>query len=258
MKRFTNLEFEDSFGSPDPGGKVETVRDESFFSKRAVLNFLHGDFETALRNYSRALEVNSKYFDGWAGQIWMLIELGEYPEAMVWADKAMELFPEHPELLAAKAVSCLRDAKIENARAYSDNSIEKANVTPRVWLTRAEILLQSRSRIADNCLSKAVSLAGSQANLMGLEAGRLLRRYRYYSGAVEYLQQAVRLFPKSAMAWYELGYCQLKLGYSQAVTSFEQCLLLHPHYNNANALLCDAKKTGFVRRLIGRLGLRSR
>jgi tetratricopeptide (TPR) repeat protein len=201
MKRFTNLEFDDSSGSRKPSGNGESVRDAAYFHQRAVQCFLHSDFELALRNYSRALETNSSFFDGWAGQIWMLIELGEYPEAMVWADKALESFPEHPELLAAKAVACLRDAKLDKAKGYSDNSISKDHVGPRVWLARAEVLLQSKSRVADNCLSKALTLSDDESDLIRFEAGRLLRRYGRYSAAVEYLQEAVRLFPKSALAW---------------------------------------------------------
>lgn len=255
MKRFTNLEFDDSSGSQKPSGSGESVRDAAFFHQRAIQCFLHSDFELALRNFSRALEVNSSFFDGWAGQIWMLIELGEYPEAMIWSDKALESFPEHPELLAAKAVACLRDAKYEKAKAFSDNSISKENISPRVWLARAEVLLQSKSRVADNCLSKAFTLSDDESNIIRLEAGRLLRRYGRYSAAVEYLQEAVRLFPKSALAWYELGYCQSRLGFSQAVTSLEQSLHLHPNFDDAKDALRYAKE-GFLERLFSRLGLR--
>ncbi len=255
MKRFTHLEFDDTSRSPDSSGNGESVRDAAYFHQRAIQCFLHSDFELALRNYSRALEVNCSFFDGWAGQIWMLIELGEYPEAIVWADKALESFPEHPELLAAKASACLRDAKFDKAKAYSDNSISKDNVGPRVWLVRAEVLLQSKSRVADNCISKAIALSDDKADLARLEAGRLLRRYGRYSTAVEYLQETVNQFPKSALAWYELGYCQSRLGFSQAVTSLEQCLYLYPHFDEAKESLKYAKD-GFWGRLFCRLGLR--
>ena len=255
MKRFTHLEFDDIFRSPDSSGNGESVRDAPYFHQRAVQCFLHGDFELALRNYSRALEANSTFFNGWAGQIWMLIELGEYPEAIVWADKALESFPEHPELLAAKASACLRDAKFKKAKAYSDNSISKDNVGPRVWLVRAEVLLQSKSRVADNCISKALALSDDKADLTRFEAGRLLRRYGQYSTAVEYLQETVHQFPKSALAWYELGYCQSKLGFSQAETSLEQCLHLQPHFTEAKESLKYAS-AGFFGRLLYRLGLR--
>ena len=89
----------------------------------------------------------------------MLIELGEYKEATVWVDKALEMFPEHPELLAAKAVACARDGRMEKAIAYSDNSISKDNVTSIVWLARAEVLFNRKSSIAQNCISKAVIAA---------------------------------------------------------------------------------------------------
>lgn len=254
MKRFTHLEFGDSSDSQRPSGNGESIRDEAFFQTRALQCFLHSDFELALRNYSRALEVNSSFFDGWAGQIWMLIELGEYPEAMIWADKALESFPEHPELFAAKAVASLRDAKFDQAKAFSDNSISKDNIGPRVWLARAEVLLQSKSRVADTCLSKAFSLGTEDAKLVKLEAGRILKQYGRYSTAVEYLQEAVRLFPKSALAWYELGTCQSRLGFTQAVTSLEQCLHLHPDYAEAKEALNKTGR-GFFGRLFRRLGL---
>ena len=152
MKRFDKLEFGDASNSSGPSSNGEAVRDSVYFHRKATLCFLHGDFEVALRNYSRALEVNSSFFEGWAGQIRMLIELGEYPETMVWADKAMEAFPEHPQLLAYKALACLRDAKYHKARAYSDNSVSKDNAGPWVWLVRAEVLFQDKSRIAQECL----------------------------------------------------------------------------------------------------------
>lgn len=256
MKRFTHLEFDDSSDSPKSSANGEKIRDASFFYKKATQCFLHADYELALRNYSRSLEASSTFFEGWSGQIRMLIELREYPEALVWADKAMESFPEHPELLASKAVACLRDAKYEKAKAYSDNSISKDNIGPRVWLARTEVLLQGKSRIAEDCLSKAISMSGKNANLIRLEAGRLLGRYRRYSSAIEYLQGSVRLFPKSALAWYELGYCQARLGFSQAKTSLEQCLYLRPRWKRALEELHKVKHKGLFRKIFGRLWIR--
>lgn len=55
MKRFSKLEFGD----------------------QALGYWLAGDFETALRNYSRALEQNSAFYAGWLGQVLRLIELGD-------------------------------------------------------------------------------------------------------------------------------------------------------------------------------------
>jgi tetratricopeptide (TPR) repeat protein len=183
----------------------------------------------------------------------MLVELGEYPETLVWADKALELFPEHPELLAEKAIASLRDGKIEDARAYSDNSISKDRIGPRVWLARAEVLLEGKSRIAEDCLSKALARAGEEADLIRLETGRLLRRYQRYSAAVGHLQEAACVFPKSALAWYELGLCQTRLGLPQGKMSLEQCLHLRPHWKAAQDALKQAQSSGLFRRLFEKL-----
>lgn len=251
MDRFSQLEF----GEVSPERKRfqgEAVRDADYFYKEALKYWLAGDFEVALRNYSRVLENNSTVFDAWAGQILMLIEMGEYHEATVWSDKALELFPEHPELLAVKAVACSRDAKFEKAIAYSDNSISKNNTTARVWLARAEVLLNRKSPVADNCISKAVSIAGNMAPVIKLEAARLLRKRGSYPSAIDFLNEVVKVFPKSALVWYELGCCQAKLGRSEAAATLEESLKLRPDWEKPREALRQFRKRGFFRKLFGR------
>lgn len=249
MKRFGRLEFDDKKGPRSQHAQGENVRDEQFFYDQAMRFWLAGDFEPALRNYSRALEVNNAFFPAWLGQILMLIELGEYREAAVWSDKAMEMFPEHPELLAAKAVTCARDGKIQKALAYSDNSVAQDDVTSRVWLARAEVLASRESRVAESCISKAVSIAGNKSPVVRLEAGRLLNKKGSYSAALQYLRAAVDELPKSALAWYALGYCQARLGRSEAKATLKQSLELHEGWDIPQRELKRLGKMGFIGRL---------
>lgn len=241
MDRFSQLEFDENMPERKRY-RGEPVRGANYFFKEALKYWLAGDFELALRSYSRALERNSTLIDAWIGQVLMLIELQEYREAIVWADKALELFPEHPELLAAKAVACCRDAKIEKAIAYSDNSISRENITSRVWLARAEVLLHRKSSVAENCISKAISIAGNLTPVVKLEAARLLRRKGHYSAAISHLNEVVTIFPKSALAWYELGSCQSQLGLSSAKATLEQSLRLRPGWNAARSALAKCRK----------------
>jgi tetratricopeptide (TPR) repeat protein len=253
MRRFSRLEFGDrSDERPGKQGAGEEIRDDEYFHKQALRYWLAGDFELALRNYSRALEQNSTFYPGWLGQVTMLIELGEYKEAAVWVDKALEMFPEHPELLATKAVACARDGKMEKAIAYSDNSIAKDNVTSGVWLARAEVLLNRKSNIAQNCISKAVGIAGEEGPVVRLQAGRLLNQKGDYAAALQYLRTVSDELPKSALAWYELGCCQAGLGRPEAKVSFEQALNLHPNWRPAEESLRKVETKGFFARLFGR------
>ena len=251
MDRFSQLEFDEKIPERRRS-QGEPIRDAAYFHKEALKYWLAGDFELALRNYSRVLEHNSTAFDAWVGQVLMLIELGEFHEAIVWADKALELFPEHPELLAVKAAACCRDSKMEKAIAYSDNSISKEHITSRVWLARAEVLLNRKSSIAENCMSKAISIAGRMAPVVKLEAARLLRKKGNYSAAIGHLNEVVKVFPKSALAWYELGCCQSKLGLSQAKATLEQSLNLRPDWNVAKAALARCGRGSFFGKLFKR------
>jgi tetratricopeptide (TPR) repeat protein len=251
MARFSQLEFDET--SPErQGPKEEPVRDAAYFYKEALRCWLAGDFELALRNYSRILTKNNTIFEAWLGQTLMLIELGEYNEAIVWTDKALELFPQQPELFAVKAVAFYRDSKMEKAVDSSDISVSKENTTSRVWLARAEVMFDRKGSIAESCLCKAVSMAGKEIGIIRLEAARLLRQKDNYTAAIEHLNEAIRIFPKSALAWYELGCCQTQLGLPHAKVTLEQSLKLRPNWSKAKTAISKCGRSGFFRKLFGR------
>jgi Tfp pilus assembly protein PilF len=251
MDRFSQLEFGNVH--PEERGKPgEPIRDAHYFQQEALRYWLAGDFEVALRNYSRTLEQDSSCFGGWSGQLRMLLELGEHREADLWADKAMDLFPDHPELLALKAVANKRDNKLRQAMAYSDNAIGKEDLTPRVWLARAEVFLERKHAVVDGCLSKAITLAAEDKATIKLEAGRLLRRKKSYARAMAHLNEALQALPESALAWYELGCCQAKMGLSQASHSLQEALRIHPHWDQATEAMQGIQGRGFWGRLFKR------
>ena len=249
MSRFSHLEFGKKRASQKHGASGEPVRDSDFFHDRAIRAWLAGDFEQALQNFSRALEKSSAFYPGWFGQVRMLVELSEYQEARVWADKALELFPEHPELLAAKAAAFARDADLSKAQVCCDRAIAKEGVTSYVWLVRAELLLIQKSRTAYNCIRSAISIAGNQLAIVHLEAGRIYCRFENYSSALQYLRLAATDIPKSALVWYELGCCQVMLGFPEAAVSLEQSLKLRPAWPEAAAALQRFNRRGLISRI---------
>ncbi len=253
MDRFSQLEFGSDDTAPQSGKSPgEPARDAEYYYKEATKYWLAADYELALRNFSRVLEQNNTIFEGWAGQVLMLVELGEYREAGVWADKALELFPEHPELLALKALACVRDAKMDQAVAYSDNSVGKENLTPRVWLTRAEIFLGRKGPIAEGCINKAVGCAGKLGPIVKLEAGRLSVQEAQLRGGTPLSQGGGPGLAPRPLAWYELGCCQAGLGLAEAVHSLAQCLNLRPDWKQAQDMLAKVEHRGFFRRLFGK------
>src|SRR5207302_2927139 len=159
MGRFVNLEFDSD--SEDRSHRIEEsrVKDETYYLSEARSAFDSGNFESALRLYSKVLEFNPQSAAAWTGQVRMLIELGEFREAKLWADKALERFPREPELLAAKAVALARSGDLQGALVFSDSSVEERGDTPYIWLARGDVLLAREEQRADYCFEKALLLA---------------------------------------------------------------------------------------------------
>ncbi len=247
MSRFSNLELEAQGQAPTPGAAPpdgEPIRDKYYFQERAVAAWQAGNFEEALLKFARSLEEDSTFFVGWLGQVRMLIELEEYPEAVVWADKALELFPDQQDLLSAKALALLAQGDVSQAQKLSDAAVAREGLTYYVWLARAEILLARKSSVAQNCIHNAIRSAGNDAPTARLEAGRVLLRAGDAGSAQAYLTEAVQALPHSALAWYELGQCQSALGFREARAAFARCLVLRPSWPKAHAAARSVPKRG--------------
>ena len=93
MSRFGNLELAGESEDQWQPQQKALVKDEAYYFGEARPAFETGNFELALRFYSKVLEYNPKNAAAWTAQVRMLIELGEFREAKFWADKALERFP---------------------------------------------------------------------------------------------------------------------------------------------------------------------
>src|SRR5439155_2594663 len=183
------------------------VKGELHYLGEAGAAFENANFELALRLYSKVLEFNPQNVAAWTGQVRMLIELNEFKEAKLWADKALERFPHDPELLAAKAVALARAGDVEGAILFSDAAIEERGDTPYVWLARGDVLLARNERRADYCFEKALLLAPRDWFVAWL-AARIRYFYEHFALALKLLQQAIEWNAAHFRLWLELGQCQ--------------------------------------------------
>ena len=216
---------------------VANIRGEQDYLQQAQSQFLAGEHEKALRSYSAALGENPLCVAAWVGQIVMLVELGEYPEAAMWSDKAMEKFPDHPQLLSIKSIACFRMGKIPEARGLNDVALQAKGEYPLVWVCRGELMLEGHQQTAEQCFQHALKLPDCNRGIVLLNIGAVCLLYRKYCLAISYLQQATVSQPNAAWAWYLLGKTQVELcQYSPARVSFNQARILmpkHPQYLNA-------------------------
>src|ERR1041384_7041335 len=141
MSRFVNLEFGDESERRSQSTPPARTTDEAFHLDAANAAFANAEFESALRSYSKVLEFNPNNAAAWTGQVRMLIELGEFKEAKLWADKALEHFPHEPELLATTAAAPARRGDVRAPLLFPDASSEERGDTPYLWLARGDVLL---------------------------------------------------------------------------------------------------------------------
>lgn len=245
MSRFVNLEFADGSDHQLEPERKALVKDEAYYLAEARTAFETGHFEPGLRFYSKVLEYNARNAVAWTGQVRMLIELGEFREAKLWADKALERFPQEPELLAAKAVALGRSGDLQGALAFSDASIEERGDTPYVWLARGDVMLARNEHRADYCFEKALLLAPKDWFTAWL-AARIRSYYNQFVLAMKLLRQAVEWNALHFLLWLELGQCQQALGLvSLAEHSFTQAQQLNPQCREAGLALIQLSHKGF-------------
>lgn len=247
MSRFGNLEFG---GKAEESGAFRQVyKDATHYWQQAEAAFTNGQFEQALRAYSKVLEFDPQHVGAWTGQVRMLIELGEFQEAKLWADKAIERFPNEPELLSAKAVALGRIGDFTGALAFSDAAMGSRGETPYVWLARGDVLLSRSEKRADFCFDKALQLGPGNWIYTWL-ASRIHYYYQKFSLALKYAQQAISLNASLSIVWLQVGECQLQLGLvDMARNSFEQARQLNPQCVAAHEKLTEISHIGFWPRL---------
>ena len=247
MSRFSNLELNSEF--EESSNTESVIKDEGYYLGEAKSAFESGRFERGLRAYAKVLEFNPRNTTAWTGQVRMLIELGEFREAKLWADKALETFSNESELLAAKAVALGRLGDLKAALAFSDASIEERGNTPYIWLARGDVLLARKEKRAEYSFNKALLLAPNDWFFPWL-ISRVHFFYKKFSVALKMAQLALSVDGSRGVIWLQLGRSQQALGLAgMAVNSFEQVRQLDPACFEAEAELTRLSRPGLAARL---------
>jgi tetratricopeptide (TPR) repeat protein len=233
VTRFDLLEFDDGEPVRKPAApEIAADHDEHHWLRAADAERREGFFENALRFYSRALEINRTIVPGWVGQVQMLIALGEFVEAELWARKALELFRNNGDLIAGRAHALARLANLREALPLSDASFKQEGQGAYRWMVRGEIMLAQRENVDAHCFDKAVQLDSDW--LVLVEIAQIYRYRRKPSSGLMLARKAVERMPTSVYCWYVQGLCEIEMGVSSsALRSFDRCLELKPGHLEA-------------------------
>ncbi len=237
--RFSNLEFEEERReSQESRAELQSqAKDSSDFLAQARAEYRWGKFDAALRLYTRALKEDRTAITAWVGQVQMLVQLDECHEARVWSDKALELFRNQGELLAAKAQACTRLHDYKTGLACSDASLQAAGTSPWRWIVRGETLLAKGDKHFEECFQRAMADPAFEW-FDHVIIARVYAFHQRMTNAFGYLKQAIELEPGHGYTWFALGECQQALALvSAAQTSYQRCLDLRPDYMEAQSAM---------------------
>ncbi len=243
MRRFDRLELEPSQQTRDalpPATKQREaeLHDHRHWMKLADDNRRLGLYEESLRYYSRALEVDKSLVSAWVGQVQMLIMLGEYPEAELWSRKALELFKNNAELLAARAQALCRIENLKEAQAMCDAALAQHGELAYPWVARGEVMVARREAIDEYCFDKAVAI--DRDWLLLVEIAGIYLHYDRAAKALTRCRQAIEKAPQHVLCWYRQGICELEVEmFVPARKSFNRCLQLHPNHADARTRLLE-------------------
>lgn len=146
-------------GRKSDGGHGTPDYDQGHYLAEADRLFYSGEYQKALRSYSRAMEVDHAAIEPWKGQILCLIKLKQTREATMWALRAIELFPEAPELVNLQGLTLALSGASQRAISCSDFAMSLPDGgTAFTWLIRAEILARADNPNAAYCYEKVKDL----------------------------------------------------------------------------------------------------
>lgn len=256
MERFGWLEIRGD-SERSEGEKREQSFDALEHLQQAERAYKYGSYERAMREYAKALGQDAARADAWLGQVNCLLELEELNEARIWVDKALDRFPENPELMAAKALVLARCGDAEEAATIAGRAIKKLDPSPYVWLLRGLTLLCIDPRKAGRtCFLKALE-GGDGDGAIALRIGMGFLRHKDYASAKEYLACTVEKDPRNPLAWHMLGRCCEGLfAYARAARCYERALDMRPDFrDDVLAGIGRVRTRGFFSRLIASVRL---
>jgi tetratricopeptide (TPR) repeat protein len=254
-KRFERLELEESKRTEtSPVQQLSTAsetRDSAYWLRLADQNRRQGLFEEALRLYSRAVELDRSMVVGWVGQVRMLIALEEFPEAELWARKALELFRNQADLAAGRAQALCRNGELQQAQATCDVALAQQGQSYYPWLVRGDLMLARKNGVAEHCFDKVVQLSSDWLTL--IDVAEIYLYYHLHAKALQRCQQALTNAMDQPYVWYLQGQCESAMGMSDAARrSFKHCLDLEPRYERARVAMESATtRRGWWSKLFG-------
>jgi len=235
-----------------------TERDEIFCLERGAKCMYAAAYEPALRFYSRALGRSLQLEDAWLGQCLALIDLGEFGEAVTWAQRALEHCPGSGPCFAARAVGLCRQGMLEKALGFLDTAFKSRMDHWFIWLARGEVLTAMDKQInATHCINKSLEVGGAPRWWIMRRAGEMLLIHDRPGEALNYFNRTLDLESGLAVNFLRAAQANKVMGRKQEAAKFvEQALTIDPDHAETRKFKEGLGRVDPIGWLAARLGKR--
>lgn len=195
--------------------------------------YLKKDFETALKHYNNAIEINPKEITFRLNRASVLIETGKYEESIKTCEEALEIaretragYEDVAKIYAKIGNTYFRANEFEKAvEAYKNAQLEHRTRPVALQLKKVEELLEKRQKEQYLDPKKA-----EEARERGAE---FFRQQKFPEAKKEY-DEAIKRDPTNHLSYSNRAAAYIKLGAIQyALKDLEECLKIDPTFVKA-------------------------
>ncbi|MFB2891739.1 tetratricopeptide repeat protein [Aerosakkonemataceae cyanobacterium BLCC-F50] len=187
-------------------------------------------YQEALDAAERAININDQFAEAWNNKGVSLWNLEKYEEAQVAIAKAVEINPQYSQAWFNYGRLLSRLKEYDRALENYDKALA-GNVSSLQTLTCNNILNEDSSESHKlQVYPKLIETAkGFCANIL-INKTAALWNLKKYENALGFINQAIKLNPKSFEGWYNRALVLLDLGqYDEAFTSYDEADKLNPN-----------------------------
>jgi tetratricopeptide (TPR) repeat protein len=190
-----------------------------------------GQYPDALAAAERALNINTNFAEAWNNKGVSLWHLQKYDDAQAALQKALELNPKYSQAWFNQGRILSQIKQYKEALAAYDKALNN-DINFQENLTCAEILYNSQNLGQWNLKEYENILKSAKNFCAALLANRSVTLWNLtdYQNALKSTDQAIQLNPKSLEAWYNKGVVLIDLKqYEDALAAYEQAEQLSPN-----------------------------
>jgi tetratricopeptide (TPR) repeat protein len=214
--------------------RTDSLDPEVLYDYRGIARYAQDDLEGAIADFSRAININPEYADGYNNRGWAYYRQGEYETAIVDYTRAIELDPESAgAYIISQGLARYAQGDLEGAIADFSRAIELDPDDSMAYILRG--ITRARPRLGD--LEGAIADFDRAIELdpeyFWAYHNRGLTRYDQgdLEGAIADYNRAIELDPEYTPAYYNRGIARKAQGDLEgAIADYTQAIELWPEY----------------------------